>query len=159
MTLPGYRWIEFITHRTMKQLDGISPRQLLERLVVDPVFVNNYLSFSNDSHGPYLVEKILSEDFVEIQMYQEPHPVIYAILSGTGVYEGCAPAPDETILERIVSRLAEIPKDASCFLLKLDPTQDEEELSELGWIFAEYSQYFFISSTMDSIQVVTIGCD
>lgn len=159
VTLPGYRWVEFITHRAEQQLSDSSSRQVLERLVADSAFVTEYLSFSDGAHGPYLAEKILSYDFVEASIHQESHPVLHAVLSGTGVYEGCAPEPDAEALERINSRLAEIPKDSSYFLLKLDPTRDKEKLSELGWIFAEYSQHFFVSGTLDSIQVVTIGCD
>ncbi len=157
--LPGYRWVEFITHRAEQQLSDSSSRHVLERLVADSAFVNEYLSFSDSAHGPYLAEKILSHDFVEASIHQESHPVLQAILSGTGVYEGRAPKPDVEALERIKSRLAEIPKDSSYFLLNLDPKRNKDKLSELGWIFAEYSQHFFVSGTLDSIQVVTIGCD
>lgn len=159
ISLPGYRWVEFITHKAGQPLSDTSSRQVLEKLVADLAFINEYLCFSETAHGPYRVEKIFMEDFVERSMHQEPHPVIHAILSGTGVYEGCVPGPDTKTLERISSRLFEIPKDSSYFLLKLGPTKDKEKLSELGWIFAEYSQHFFVSSTMDSIQVVTIGCE
>jgi hypothetical protein len=159
LALPGYRWVEFIIHKAEQPLSNASSRQVLERLVADPAFVNEYLCFSEAAHGPYLVGKILLEDFVECSIHQDIHPVIHAILSGTGVYEGCAPEPDTETLKNISSRLSKIPKDSSYFLLKLDPTKDKEKLSELGWIFAEYSQHFFVSSTMDSIQVVTIGCE
>lgn len=159
VTLPGYRWVEFITHKAERKLSDTSARQALERLVADSAFVREYLCFSDAAHGPYLVEKILPEDFVEASMHQEPHPVLRAILSGTGVYEGVAPEPDAETLKCVRTRLAGIPKDSSYFLLKLDPTRDEEKLSELGWIFVEYSQHFFVSSAMDSIQVVTIGCE
>lgn len=96
---------------------------------------------------------------MEASIHQEPHPVLQAILSGTGVYEGRAPKPDVEALERIKSRLAEIPKDSSYFPLNLDPKRNKDKLSELGWIFAEYSRHLFVSGTLDSIQVVTIGCD
>ena len=157
--LPGYRWVQFITHKAERPLSDTSSRQALERLVADSAFINEYLSFSEGAHGPYLVENILSEDFVEASMHQESHPVVRAILSGTGVYEGGAPAPDAETLDRISARLAKIPTNSTYFLLRLDPTRDEDKLSELGWIFAEYSQHFFVSNTMESIQVVTIGCE
>lgn len=84
---------------------------------------------------------------------------MHAILSGTGVYEGGAPEPDTETLERVSSRISEIPKDYSYFLLNLDPTKDRDKLSELGSIFAEYSQHFFVSSAKDSIHVITVGCE
>lgn len=157
--LPGYRWVQFITHKSEQPLSDTSSRRALNRLAADPAFINEYLCFSDNAHGPYLVENITSEDFIEAPIRQAPHPVIHAILSGTGVYEDCAPEPDAKTLEVISSRLAEIPEDSSYFFLNLDPTKDKEKLSELGGIFAEYSQHFFISSTTDSIHVVTVGCE
>lgn len=157
--LPGYRWVAFTTHKAKQPLSATSSRQILETLVADPAFIKEYLYFSEASHGPYLVEKIDREDFIELPLRQEPHPVMHAILFGTGVYEGQAPEPDTEALAITNSRLSEIPKDSSYFLLNLDPTKDKDKLSELGWIFAEYSQHFFVSSAKDLIFVVTVGCD
>jgi hypothetical protein len=159
VALPGYRWVEFITHKAEQPLSVTSPRQVLERLVTDPAFIDKYLGFSEAAHGPYLAEKLLSEDFLEQPVSQEPHPVMHAILSGTGVYEDRAPKPDAETLKNVSSRLSAIPKDSSYFVLKLDPTKEKDKLSDLGWIFVEYSQHFFVSSTKDSIYVVTIGCE
>lgn len=159
VALPGYRWVEFITHKAEQPLSVTSPRQVLERLVTDPAFIDKYLCFDEAAHGPYLAEKILSDDFLEQPVRQESHPVMHAILSGTGVYEEGAPKPDAETLQSVSSRLSEIPKDSSYFFLNLDLNNDTDKLSELGWIFAEYSQHFFVSSTKDSIYVVTIGCD
>lgn len=65
LALPGYRWVEFIIHKAEQPLSNASSRQVLERLVADPAFVNEYLCFSEAAHGPYLVGKIFLEDFVE----------------------------------------------------------------------------------------------
>ncbi len=167
VALPGYRWVEFVTHKAEQPLPIATSRQVLEKLVTDPAFVNEYLSFAlvqDDQqlevvHGPYLVAKIGPEHFVEGSMYQVPNPILHAVLHGTGVYEGSAPALSEESLERINSHLAKIPKDSSYFYLNLNPTTNEEMLSEIGGIFVEYSQHFFVPSTMDSIHVVTIACE
>ena len=159
VALPGYRWVEFITHKAAQLLSMTSSRQVLETLIADPAFINEYLRFSDAAHGPYLVHKIHPENFLEQPLHSESHPVMHAILFGTGVYEGGAPEPDTETLEKVSSRLAEIPKDCSYFLLNLDPTKDPDMLSELGWIFAEYSQHFFVSRAKDCIYVVTVGCD
>lgn len=159
VALPGYRWVEFTTHTAKQPLSATSSRQVLETLVADPAFISEYLCFSEAAHGPYLVKKIQTEDFIEQPLHQEPHPVMHAILFGTGVYEGGAPEPDAEALAVANSRLSEIPRDSSYFFLKLELKKDTDKLSELGWIFAEYSQHFFVSRAKDSIQVVTVGCE
>ena len=167
IALPGYRWVQFITHQAKQPVSAATPRQVLELIVADPAFTNEYFGFGivdADSnfevvHGPYLVKHILSEDFIEVALQPGIHPVIHAILQGSGVYKNQAPEPSAELLECIHAYLADIPEGCSYFFLQLEINADQEKVSEIGWIFAEYSQHFFVSPTTCSIHVVTIACE
>jgi hypothetical protein len=82
ITLPGYRWITFTVHKANQPLNATSARGVVEVLFLDPAFIDEYLNFALEhevAHGPYLLDKISPENFMESPFLILPsssgHPV------------------------------------------------------------------------------------
>ena len=162
ITLPGYRWITFTVHKANQPLNATSARGVVEVLFLDPAFIDEYLNFALEhevAHGPYLLDKISPENFVESPFPLGCYSILSAVMSGTGVYEGGAPAPDNDTIAKVRNFLAEIPCGSAYFFLQLEPAENIERLSEIGYILCEYSQHLLVSPALDKVYSVTIGCD
>jgi hypothetical protein len=162
IALPGYRWITFTVHKANQPLNAPSARSVVEILFGDPAFIDEYLNFALESevaHGPYLLGKISPSDFVEFPFPLGCHSVLSAVMSGTGVYEGGAPTPDQDTIAKVRNFLAEIPCSSAYFFLQLDPAKNIESLSETGYILCEYSQHLLVSPALDQVFSFTVGCD